>query len=595
MCTFTSRSSCSVNPCALPPTLLLHLLLSDAFFHGNMQWLTRDHGFSLADSDHDGNTSLLFAAWGGHLELIHYLLENGSSLDEQNLNGHSIFLSAANGGRVKIVQWLLTKGFSLKETNNNGDTALLLAAYGGHRVLVERLLELGSSLNDRNGCGFTPLLSAANGGQLEMSRWLLENGSSLNEVDNDGYTSLILAACGGNIDLVDFFLEHGSRLDEKNDNGDTALLLAAYCGHRSLVAWLLDHGSSLAERNKTNMGVLISAANGGSTEVVELLIERIAKAGDGCGDGLESTDEGGYTALLLAAQRGHLEVVQLLAAFGANVQARTTRHDNNAIMLSIDFPEVQKYLELIWNWSPLQVAIDARLVDRVHTLIQAGAELLTDAASHEQNTGVLSLARGTQSYQGARPPSKELELLLKKAAKPWAVNRYALYSFAFRRLILNTRRLQYQLLSEDLPLLPEEIWTHICSLMQRQWFADGAGTQIGWIEPSSVRDRLRWRQRELLNVEPEDYESDDEVEVNPTAIEMDVEVEVDEDEEVRMVATMRARNSTSRLSVSAASGHGDASSEAPELTVRSKTPVTNSAMAASSAISAAGPGRPQCL
>ena len=60
------------------------------------------------------------------------------------------------------------------------------------------------------------------------------------------------------------------------------------------------------------MGVLISASNGGSTEVVELVLQHIAKAGPDCGDHLESVDEGGYTPLLLAAQRGHLGVVQLL-------------------------------------------------------------------------------------------------------------------------------------------------------------------------------------------------------------------------------------------------------------------------------------------
>ena len=224
---------------------------------------------------------------------------------------------------------------------------------------------------------------------------------------DDGYTSLILAACGGNIELVKFFINRGASITERNGNGDTALLLAAYCGNRDLVDWLLHNGSSLAEKNDTGMGALISAANGaenstlfdimffgtitsrhsqphrhtharcgmcftrcpcvpgvdrclqsdavsnarggdagGDVEVVELLLERIAKGGDDCGDGLEKTDEGGYTPLLLAAQRGHLEVVKVLAQFGANVKAETAIHRNTAASLALDFVEVTQYLQV---------------------------------------------------------------------------------------------------------------------------------------------------------------------------------------------------------------------------------------------------------
>ena len=163
---------------------------------------------------------------------------------------------------------------------------------------------------------------------MPQAQWLLQNGSSLTECDNDGYTSLILAACGGNIELVRFLLQQGSSLDDRNNNGDSALLLAAYCSHRDLVDWLLQNGSALAETNKTGMGVLISAANGGNCEVVELLLQRISENGAACGDGIEHTDEGGYTPLLLAAQRGHIDVVRLLVSYGADTHARTSRCGN---------------------------------------------------------------------------------------------------------------------------------------------------------------------------------------------------------------------------------------------------------------------------
>lgn len=531
-----------------------HTALLQAACGGHLdlvQWLLTV-GFNLNEADHDGNTALLFAAWGGHLDLIHFLLDNGSSLHEQNLNGHSIFLSAANGGRVEIVEWLLQQGFSLTETNNNGDTALLLAAYGGHRHLVERLLELDASLTDRNGCGFTPLLSAANGGQLEMAKWLLENGSSLDECDNDGYTSLILAACGGNIELVQFLIDQGSSLEDRNNNGDSALLLAAYCSHRDLVDWLLQNGSSLQEKNKTGMGVLISAANGGNVETVELLLERIAEFGQDCGDGLESTDEGGYTPLLLAAQRGHLEVVKLLAAYGANLHARTTRHDNDAVALAMDFPEVQQYLQHVWDWTPLQIAADARMVDRVHALVQCGV----DVAFHAEGTPTaLAISRGTAEYANAKGPSRELELLLQQAMMQWSPNRHALFPVGFKQAVSNLMMLQHMLAKQCThPILPPEIWLYICQFVQTSWFvSDQDSISRGWKEPSTPTLRLKWRQRKLLRQEcVEDAVVTDD--------EMDAEVEpqtsdcMDEDDDVSEVR--RVCNATSVMSAIGSSAAG---------------------------------------
>lgn len=458
-----------------------------------VEWLL-DEGFSLREMDADGNTALLFAAWGGHRDLMEYLLSRGASLEEKNANGHSVFLSAANGGRVQVVEWLLTQGFDLKETNSNQDTALLLAAYGGHVALVERLLELGASLEERNMCGFTPLLSAANGGQLEMADWLLQRGASLKEEDNDGYTSLILAACGGNIDLVQYFLSCGASLSERNKNGDTCLLLAAYCGHTELVEWLLRHGSSLAEVNRTKMGVLISAANGGHLDTVQLIHRYVGTSG------LEETDEGGYTPLLLAAQRGHFEVVRYLASQGACLQARTTRHNNTAIDLAIDFPEVQEYLSYVWHMSPLQIATDARDVDRVHEMIAHGIE---PNALCKPGETPLEIAQSAGPYSQARPPNEELVALLEAAALPWHPSRAPLFGATFKRCVLYMIWLKKQLdVSPVLPYLPPEVWDLVISFLRRSWFSDpGVHGQSVPLDLSKRPLRLTWREDYLNKME----------------------------------------------------------------------------------------------
>lgn len=549
-----------------------HTALLQAACGGHLElvdWLLHQ-GFSIDEADLDGNTSLLFAAWGGHLKLVHYLLANGASLREQNYNGHSIFLSAANGGRVEIVEWLIGQGFPLTEVNNNGDTALLLAAYGGHRRLVQRLLELGANLHDRNACGFTPLLSAANGGQLEMSQWLLENGSQLSEADYDGYTSLILAACGGNIDLVKFFISKGASLKEQNSNGDTALLLASYCGNRDLVDWLLRNGSSLDEKNFTGMGALVSAANGGSTEVVELLLQRISEYGPDCGDSIESMDEGGYTPLLLAAQRGHLDVVKLLAKYGANLHAVTNTHQNNAIVLAGDFPEVQQYLQKIWNWRPLQIAVDLRDFERTFALVQVRVDTtngysgptplelarsaLEDHVTHtalKNNAGQVLLTDRTPVGVEFSPPGTIVPLehsatkesipvqfvqLLRNARLSWAPARHQLFPEHTRRMVFALALIVPRISSNvDLPLLPSEMWMHIMSFLCTGIAPRGA--ERGWLASTRTTPLA------ISNTQAASAQG-----VLPSLEFCDVELWLDDDDDmVDADEGRRARNSTSKL------------------------------------------------
>lgn len=59
-------------------------------------WLL-DNGFTVEERDNDGNTALLFAAWGGHLATMKLLIDRGANLNEKNDNGHTVLLSASNG------------------------------------------------------------------------------------------------------------------------------------------------------------------------------------------------------------------------------------------------------------------------------------------------------------------------------------------------------------------------------------------------------------------------------------------------------------------------------------------------------------------
>ncbi|KAA0170630.1 hypothetical protein FNF28_01392 [Cafeteria roenbergensis] len=98
----------------------------------------------------------------------------------------------------------------------------------------------------------------------------------------------------------------------------SALWEAAKAGNTAEASRLLDAGAPVNRKNHANNGVtaLIVAAEHGHKDTVELLLDR--------GADLEATDDDGSTALVFAASGGHKDTVELLLDRGADLELRTT-------------------------------------------------------------------------------------------------------------------------------------------------------------------------------------------------------------------------------------------------------------------------------
>lgn len=152
------------------------------------------------------------------------------------------------------------------------------------------------------------LIKSIEAKDLEKVLALLEQGVSVSEKNDNGETALMIALRSGNVEIVKLLLENKVEVNEKDSDGWHALMLAAlYQVPIKIVKMLLRHGAVIDERNKFGETSLIKAAEQGCLEMVKLLLA------NGADPVLEDND--GITALRIAEDLGHGQIVQLLKEY----------------------------------------------------------------------------------------------------------------------------------------------------------------------------------------------------------------------------------------------------------------------------------------
>jgi len=113
------------------------------------------------------------------------------------------------------------------------------------------------------------------------------------------------------------FLDHpGINLEAKAANGNTALMMAAFKRNRLAVEALLAKGAAV---NQPGWTALHYAAASGDEDIVRLLIARGAKV-----DAVSPKASGAYTPMMMAAREGHDGAALVLIAHGADRMRRNS-------------------------------------------------------------------------------------------------------------------------------------------------------------------------------------------------------------------------------------------------------------------------------
>ncbi len=244
---------------------------------------------------------------------------NQTKLNSRVLN--FLFFDAAERGCIELIHRFLDLGAAIEARDRFGNTGLLIAARAGENEIVELLLAEGSAVEQQNLAGSTALLRAVTMNRRRTAKILLKAGAEPDQANKQGVAPLAAAAFNGNDRLVKLLLDSGADPGTVDATGKAPMVYATAKGFAGIAAKLLEVGVDVNVRYGNDLTALMWAAGhsndvpvGEGMDTVNLLLDRRARTG--------LADNRGRTALMIAAERGHAEIVARLIEAGADPQTR---------------------------------------------------------------------------------------------------------------------------------------------------------------------------------------------------------------------------------------------------------------------------------
>ncbi len=234
----------------------------------------------------------------------------------------------------KAVAYLLKeKHADPNQKTAGGEPVLVMASRRHFADAVALLVEAGADVNAQDQYGDTPLVAQYSDVEdafvtektdsVRVMQILLDAGADVNRPGpiGKGWTALMRASYIGNVKDVKKLLAAGADVNKKDEEGGTALDWACVCRYDG------DEGNDFfadgQKRRKEIIGLLLAA---GAKYKEEALIAAI---GEGCpslaetllASGINTKGEMGEKLLRVASRAGMREMVKMLLADGANVNA----------------------------------------------------------------------------------------------------------------------------------------------------------------------------------------------------------------------------------------------------------------------------------
>uniref|UniRef100_A0A4W3GDN1 Serine/threonine-protein phosphatase 6 regulatory ankyrin repeat subunit C-like n=1 Tax=Callorhinchus milii TaxID=7868 RepID=A0A4W3GDN1_CALMI len=194
----------------------------------------------------DGSTLMHIASQCGHPDTALAFLKKGVPLHMPNKSGAVCLHAAARRGHTAVVKALLQKGAHVDAKTKDRYTALHIAVQYCKPMVVQTLLGFGAQVQLKGGkAQETPLHIAARVKEGEkVAEMLLKSGADVNTDQENGETAMHIVARHGNLRMLQALLEEGGDLTCQSKAGENPLHIAVRYCHVNLAEEILNYLAS---------------------------------------------------------------------------------------------------------------------------------------------------------------------------------------------------------------------------------------------------------------------------------------------------------------------------------------------------------------
>ncbi|CAF0715061.1 unnamed protein product [Brachionus calyciflorus] len=312
-------------------------------------------------------TPLHKAAMFDHIDIAGYLLDKGAFIDALDKEKRSPLLLAASRNCVNMACFLISKGsnFRIKDSrlrnlihliidqesfsknNDSFDNQTVQCKKSSMKALEKILCEISKHKNftdlfndqDVNGC--TCIHYASKFGHVNCLKLLISYGANINIKNKDKQSPLHFSAKYGRISSCLEILccdSYKNNINEKDITGMTPLHWAARYGHTKVVELLIQKGALIYKSYGSGNNPFHESALNGFTDCMKIIHNVDPYV-------LNSINKDGNTALHLACQEGHPNVIQFLLDLG--IEFKYNKEGLSFIDLAINYKQQGSLMAII--------------------------------------------------------------------------------------------------------------------------------------------------------------------------------------------------------------------------------------------------------
>ncbi|MDP2204769.1 MAG: ankyrin repeat domain-containing protein [Alphaproteobacteria bacterium] len=318
-----------------------------------------------APLDDRGRTALHLAVEKNDEIAVHRLLRIGANINQTDKQGQTPLFEAAAQGHQNMLELLTARGAKIDHRDQQGRSIADWAIEkGADAIFLDILASYGAPFEPALKTRRTPLHRAAEQGRADLIETLVLQGLDLNARDSDGKTPLHLATAHDHLDAMRKLVSLGANPVQRDNDIVTPLHIAAERGHLPALDFLLTLpevrvGINQHAAYQTGFTPVMVAASKNHTEVIERLAAH--------GADLNKTDNQNRHSLFIAVEGGQVDAVRKLIALGADAGRDILSTSNKSPMIHwVNEKNYREILGLIVSAGANINAVDANDQTALH-------------------------------------------------------------------------------------------------------------------------------------------------------------------------------------------------------------------------------------